>query len=105
MPGKNDVVFTVKDIYPDTLLLGRCFIRSMHVKRPIDVTGRAANDNKLQPVNHRLLWEPSIVPTQTAGNEQQNSNSPGEHIINELWLANEINRLISTRRYDQTRGL
>jgi hypothetical protein len=105
MPGKNDVVFTVKDIYPDTLLLGRCFIRSMHVKRPIDITGRAANDNKLQPVNHRLLWEPSIVPTQPTGNEQSDFNSPGEHIINELWLANEINRLISTRRYDQTRGL
>ena len=62
-PGLNELEVTVKDVYPDVLLLGRCYLRSTHVKRPIGLTGRAFSDKKTPPVDRRLLWEPSSVPT------------------------------------------
>lgn len=62
-PGLNELEVTVKDVYPDVLLLGRCYLRSTHVKRPIGLTGRAFSDKKTPPVDRRLLWEPSSIPT------------------------------------------
>lgn len=61
-PGLNELEITAKDLYQDTLLLGRCYLRSAHVKRPINFTGRAASDGKVAPAEHRLLWEPSHLP-------------------------------------------
>jgi hypothetical protein len=94
-PGENVVVFTAKNIYPDTLLLGRCYLHSARIMRPIDITGRAASDESVLPTDHRLLWEPSRMPTQSSGCAQQSDgNTIGEYQISEQWLADEIVRLI-----------